>query len=89
MSDFVSKNICPITHIPVNEIYKTSTPVLAPDGYTYEKEAIERWVRDHGNSPVTRETMRFDQLTINRALIPGDSSSSSSSNEASVFVLSG
>ena len=87
MSDFVSKNICPITHIPVNEINKTSTPVLAPDGYTYEKEAIERWVRDHGNSPVTRQTMRFDQLTINRALIPGDSSSSSSSETPIKFVL--
>ena len=88
MSDFVSKNICPITHIPVNEIYKNSTPVLAPDGYTYEKEAIERWVRDHGNSPVTRQSMRFDQLTINRALIPGDNSSSSSSSETPIkFVL--
>ena len=87
MSDFVSKNICPITHIPVNEIYKTSTPVLAPDGYTYEKEAIERWVRDHGNSPVTRQTMRFDQLTINRVLIPSDNSSSSSSETPIKFVL--
>ena len=72
MTTFVSKNICPITHIPVTAIYKTSVPVLAPDGHTYEKEAIEYWIASHGNSPVTRQQMSVDQLIVNRALIGDD-----------------
>ena len=70
MTEFISKSVCPITHIPVNEIHVTSVPVLAPDGWTYEKTAIEKWVRSHGSSPVTRAVMSIDQLILNRALIP-------------------
>ena len=91
MSDFISKNICPITHTPVDEIYKTSTPVLAPDGWTYNKEALVRWLTSHGNSPVTRQPMTISQLIVNRALIPDSTvatSSSDNSNSSIKFVLS-
>lgn len=39
---------CPILHQPMND------PVKAPDGRTYERSAITRWVREHGNSPFDR-----------------------------------
>lgn len=43
-------------------------PLLAPDGNSYEKSSIVRWLRKSGLSPVTRDPMREDQLLRNRAL---------------------
>jgi len=43
-------------------------PVLAPDGHTYEREAITKWISQHGTSPQTRAYMRVDQLVPNRAI---------------------
>jgi hypothetical protein len=54
--------ICPITLQIMTE------PVLAPDGYTYEKSAIESWLRRHGTSPHTRFRMRISDLVVNRAV---------------------
>ena len=63
--DFSNKYICPITHKTVEEMVN---PVCAPDGYTYEKEAIVHWLRNNGTSPITREIMNIDSLVDNRAL---------------------
>lgn len=54
---------CPIT------MDRMRDPVLAPDGYSYERAAIERWLADHGTSPITREPMSTSQLVTNRALV--------------------
>jgi uncharacterized protein YegL len=43
------KNICPITHTRVTEL---NEPVIAPDGWTYEKEDIIKWLLIKGSSPV-------------------------------------
>lgn len=42
---------CPITGIVMTD------PVIFPDGYTYERSAIEEWLKKHGNSPYTRQNM--------------------------------
>jgi len=42
---------CPITHCLVVD------PVVAEDGHTYEREAITRWLRDKGKSPMTNQTI--------------------------------
>lgn len=39
---------CPILHGPCED------PVVASDGKTYERQAIEDWLRRHGTSPLTR-----------------------------------
>ncbi|CAG2166909.1 unnamed protein product [Oppiella nova] len=50
---------CPITH----EIMKE--PVVAADGYTYEREAITEWINNgNSTSPMTNEVM------INELLLP-------------------
>ena len=54
--------ICPITHEPVTD------PVIDPDGYTYERSAIEEWIRLKGESPITRRPLRLNQLVPNRAV---------------------
>lgn len=54
--------MCPITMVVMKE------PVLATDGYTYEKEAIQQWLRSNTISPMTREPMRFSDCRPNRAL---------------------
>ncbi len=40
--------ICPITQVPFVH------PVIASDGITYEKDAIQRWIQERGTSPATR-----------------------------------
>lgn len=48
--------VCPITM----EVFRD--PVLAGDGRVYEREAISRWIFEHGTSPFTREPLQLDQL---------------------------
>ncbi|GMH69495.1 hypothetical protein TrRE_jg392, partial [Triparma retinervis] len=50
--------ICPITRCPFDD------PVIASDGFTYEREAIEQWLRGNNRSPQT------NQMLPNRLLIP-------------------
>ena len=54
--------ICYITQ----EVMKD--PVMTPSGRSFEREAIEDWVRKSGTDPLTRKPLRLDQLTPNRAL---------------------
>lgn len=42
---------CPITGDIMTD------PVIFPDGYTYEKKAIEEWLSKHHISPFTRAPM--------------------------------
>jgi Mg-chelatase subunit ChlD len=43
-------------------------PVIATDGHTYEREAIENWLALNRTSPVTRATITSTTLTPNIAL---------------------
>ena len=52
--DIDKKYICPIT----NEIMKD--PVIAYDGYTYEKSAIIGYLRKHGHSPHSKDKLNQD-----------------------------
>jgi serine/threonine protein kinase len=51
--------ICPITL----ELFRN--PVLAQDGHTYEREAIENWIRTNGTSPLTRQQLSLEHLYPN------------------------
>lgn len=53
---------CPITH----ELMKD--PVIDPDGNSYERQAIEDWLRQNGSSPITRAPLSINDLRPNRAL---------------------
>ena len=41
-------------------------PVIAPDGYTYERKAIEEWLTRSSESPMTREQLSANSLIPNR-----------------------
>jgi hypothetical protein len=56
-------SVCPIT------LKRFRKPVVGPDGYTYERSAIVKWVERNGTSPMTRQPMRVDQLVPNHSLI--------------------
>lgn len=43
-------------------------PVIDPDGNTYERVAIENWIRVNGKSPATRMPLTSDQLYPNHAI---------------------
>jgi len=54
--------MCPIMH------ERMCHPVLAADGYTYERYAIERWLQMHNTSPMTGAPLAHRYLTENFAL---------------------
>lgn len=54
--------VCPITHELIGD------PVIDPDGYSYEKEAILKWLQGNSTSPVTRTPLSPAALKPNRAL---------------------
>jgi len=54
--------LCPITQaVMVN-------PVVDPDGNSFERLAIIKWLETNDTSPITRKPLRADQLVPNRAL---------------------
>jgi hypothetical protein len=53
---------CPIT----GELMKD--PVSEPDGHTYERNAIEKWIMDKGTSPMTRKNIGTSDLKPNITL---------------------
>ncbi|CAF1172373.1 unnamed protein product [Rotaria magnacalcarata] len=54
--------VCPITHELMVD------PVIDPDGNSYERRAIEDWLRQNGTSPITRAPLLAADLRPNRAL---------------------
>jgi len=54
--------ICPITRCPFDD------PVIASDGFTYEREAIEQWLRSNNRSPQTNQMLQNRLLIPNRTL---------------------
>jgi Hint-domain/VWA / Hh protein intein-like/U-box domain/von Willebrand factor type A domain len=63
MSNVSQSLLCPITQsIMVN-------PVIAEDGYTYERDAIINWLRQSNLSPMTRRPISASKLMPNRAIM--------------------
>lgn len=54
--------MCPILH------ERMKVPVLAADGFTYERQAIEKWLSMHNTSPMTGAVLVHRYLTENFAL---------------------
>ena len=42
-----------------------SEPVVAADGHTYEKTALQEWLQQHNTSPVTGVTLAHTRLVPN------------------------
>lgn len=58
----MEKPLCPITQ------EEMADPVVAADGHSYEREAIEEWLKKHDTSPVTNLKLRNKTLIPNHAL---------------------
>ena len=54
--------LCPITL----ELF--CDPVVAQDGHTYERKAIEQWLRRNGTSPITNQSLSLEHLVPNYAI---------------------
>jgi len=54
--------VCPITQ----ELMKD--PVMAADGFTYERVAISEWLKDHNTSPSTNLELDHKNLIPNHAI---------------------
>lgn len=53
---------CPITFNLMHQ------PVIDPEGNTFEKVAVENWIRINQNSPITRAALQISQLYPNTAI---------------------
>lgn len=53
---------CPITYNLMHQ------PVIDPEGNTFERVAVENWIRMNQSSPITRADLGIDQLYPNMAL---------------------
>jgi hypothetical protein len=51
--------LCPLTRKLMSD------PVVAADGFTYERAAIEAWLAEHGTSPLTRQAVASRELLPN------------------------
>ena len=54
--------LCPIMCTPMHD------PVVAGDGFTYERSAIAKWLEEHSTSPLTNERLQTDRLVPNKTL---------------------
>ncbi|CAI5514791.1 unnamed protein product [Closterium sp. Naga37s-1] len=54
--------LCPLSKVRMRE------PVVAADGYTYEKKEIEKWMETSSRSPITGELFAHPMLTPNNAM---------------------
>jgi len=54
--------LCPITHDVMTD------PVVASDGYTYERAAIARWFESSRKSPVTGQSLPYTDLVPNHSV---------------------
>ena len=43
-------------------------PVIAADGYTYEKQAIVSWLHNHNTSPVTGSPLAYKHVIDNAVI---------------------
>ncbi|KAJ1445654.1 hypothetical protein M885DRAFT_414912, partial [Pelagophyceae sp. CCMP2097] len=57
-----SEFVCPITLTMMRD------PVLCADGHSYERRAIDGWLRAHATSPLTNLPLSSRDTTPNRAL---------------------
>ena len=56
-----ARDACPITQ-------EVMDPVATVDGQTYERSAIEHWLRDHNTSPLTGEVLAMKMLIPNHTV---------------------
>jgi hypothetical protein len=62
MASVPEEYLCPIT------LSLMTDPVIGSDGRTYERSAIQQWLRSNPHSPLTREPMSLTSLKTNYAL---------------------
>ncbi|CAF2977641.1 unnamed protein product [Rotaria sp. Silwood2] len=51
--------LCPLSYV----LFRN--PVVAQDGHTYERAAIEDWIRRNGRSPITQQRLSIENLYPN------------------------
>ena len=43
-------------------------PVIAADGHTYERQALQQWLLSHNTSPVTNQPLAYKRLIPNHCV---------------------
>ena len=53
---------------PSPSVFAQEIPVVAADGHSYERAAMQEWLRAHDTSPLTNEVLAHTTLVQNIAL---------------------
>ncbi len=64
-----SNGICLDAHLCCITFETMTDPVIDNDGNTYERSAIQEWLKNNGTSPITRRIMNPSELRSNRAVL--------------------
>jgi hypothetical protein len=64
-----SNGICLDAHLCCITFETMTDPVIDNDGNTYERSAIQEWLKNNGTSPITRRRMNPSELRSNRAVL--------------------
>lgn len=63
----LSRNLEDLLHCPITQ-ERMIDPVILVDGFSYERRAIENWLRNHSRSPMTNIPLPNTALIPNRTL---------------------
>jgi hypothetical protein len=75
LGNLLEKSVFGVDHHPLPEAYYCiittelmTDPVISKEGFSYEREAIEHWIRANRVSPLTRQPLAISDLRENNAL---------------------
>jgi hypothetical protein len=75
LGNLLEKSVFGVDHHPLPEAYYCiittelmTDPVISEEGFSYEREAIEHWIRANRVSPLTRQPLAISDLRENNAL---------------------
>jgi hypothetical protein len=75
LGTLLEKSVFGVEHHPLPEAYYCiittelmTDPVISKEGFSYEREAIENWIRVNRVSPMTRQSLVLSDLRENNAL---------------------
>jgi hypothetical protein len=66
-SENIKENMREALRCPIS-FEKMTDPIITPNGDSYQREFIEKWVREKGTCPITRKIITINQLVPNKAL---------------------
>ncbi len=80
MAEVPASFLCPITREIMND------PVIDPDGNTFERAAIENWLKEHSTSPIVNLVFKIQTIFSRISILDSYSSQGERSSSKSCLT---